>query len=43
VPALAGERDQQWARVGAADFLTMAEKRTLLGLPPLADDLAVGE
>ncbi len=36
VPALAVERDQQWARVGAADFLTMAEKRRLLGLPPLA-------
>ena len=38
IPALAGERDQQWARVGAADFLTAAEKRGLLGLPPLAED-----
>jgi HK97 family phage portal protein len=38
VPALAGERDQQWARVGAADFLTVAEKRVLLGLPRLAED-----
>ena len=38
VPALAGERDQQWARVGAADFLTVAEKRILLGLPRLADE-----
>ncbi|MDR5651780.1 phage portal protein [Ruixingdingia sedimenti] len=38
VPALAAERDQQWARVGAADFLTVAEKRLLLGLPRLADD-----
>jgi HK97 family phage portal protein len=37
VPALAAERDQQWARVGAADFLTQAEKRALLGLPPLAE------
>ena len=37
VPALAVERDQQWARVGAADFLTMAEKRALLGLPRLAE------
>ncbi|WP_151720395.1 phage portal protein [Gemmobacter serpentinus] len=37
VPALAVERDQQWARVGAADFLTQAEKRALLGLPPLAE------
>jgi HK97 family phage portal protein len=38
VPALAAERDQQWVRVGAADFLTVAEKRVLLGLPALADD-----
>ena len=38
IPALASERDQQWARVGAADFLTAAEKRGLLGLPPLAED-----
>jgi phage portal protein BeeE len=38
VPALAVERDQQWARVGAADFLTVAEKRMLLGLPKLAED-----
>ena len=35
IPALAGERDQQWARVGAADFLTPDEKRVLLGLPPM--------
>ena len=38
IPALAMERDQQWARVGAADFLTPAEKRVLLGLPRLAED-----
>ena len=38
IPALAVERDQQWARVGAADFLTAAEKRALLGLPPLSED-----
>ncbi len=38
VPALATERDQQWARVGAADFLTSAEKRALLGLPALTAD-----
>jgi HK97 family phage portal protein len=37
VPALAAERDQHWARVGAADFLTVAEKRAALGLPPLED------
>ncbi|MCU0900325.1 MAG: phage portal protein [Cypionkella sp.] len=38
IPALAVERDQQWARVGAADFLTTAEKRRLLGLPAVTDD-----
>ena len=38
IPALAAERDQQWARVGAADFLTPAEKRVLLGLPRLSEE-----
>ncbi len=38
IPALSAERDQQWARVGAADFLTMAEKRVLLGLPRLQEE-----
>ncbi|NDW51964.1 phage portal protein [Aliiroseovarius sp. PrR006] len=38
VPALAAERDQQWKRVAEADFLTESEKRSLLGLPPLAQD-----
>ncbi|ETX28239.1 phage portal protein [Roseivivax isoporae] len=37
VPALAVERDAQWRRVSEADFLTVSEKRALLGLPPLAD------
>ncbi|WP_323040944.1 phage portal protein [Gemmobacter sp.] len=37
VPALAAERDQQWARVAAAEFLTLAEKRALLGLPPMPE------
>ncbi|WP_170528886.1 phage portal protein [Ruegeria arenilitoris] len=37
VPALATERDAQWARVANADFLTDAEKRALLGLPALAE------
>ena len=37
VPALAVERDQQWARVAAADFLTQDEKRSILGLPILTD------
>ncbi|MEM1388353.1 MAG: phage portal protein [Pseudomonadota bacterium] len=36
VPALAAERDQHWARISGAAFLTDAEKRALLGLPPLA-------
>ena len=35
VPALAAERDAQWARVSGADFLSEAEKRLLLGLPAL--------
>jgi HK97 family phage portal protein len=34
VPALAVERDAQWSRVAAADFLSADEKRALLGLPP---------
>ncbi|CAM3077136.1 phage portal protein [Paracoccus nototheniae] len=33
--ALAEERNQQWARISAAAFLTDAEKRALLGLAPL--------
>jgi HK97 family phage portal protein len=38
VSALAQERDAQWARVAGADFLTEAEKRSLLGLPAVAAD-----
>lgn len=38
VPALAAERDAQWRRVAAADFLTDAEKRRLLGLPAEPDE-----
>ncbi|MEM6576984.1 MAG: phage portal protein [Pseudomonadota bacterium] len=38
VSALSVERDAQWARVAAADFLTDAEKRSLLGLPALGDE-----
>ncbi|WP_333713732.1 phage portal protein [Yoonia sp.] len=34
VPALTAERDAQWRRVSDADFLTEAEKRSILGLPP---------
>lgn len=36
VPALAAERDQQWKRIGEAEFLTDDEKRALLGLPRLS-------
>lgn len=44
IPALAAERDAQWLRVGAADFLTPQEKRVLLGLPALpADPMPAGE
>ncbi len=34
VPALSDERDQLWARVGAADFLSADEKRGLVGIGP---------
>ncbi|SNS43027.1 phage portal protein [Tropicimonas sediminicola] len=37
IPALSVEREAQWARIGAASFLTDAEKRALLGLPPVVD------
>ncbi|SLN46071.1 Phage portal protein [Roseovarius albus] len=40
VPALAVERDAQWARVTGADFLTTAEKREMLGLPALSGEPA---
>ena len=33
VPAFMAERDALWARIGAADFLSDAEKRALLGVP----------
>ena len=38
VPALGAEREAQWRRVAGADFLTDAEKRSLLGLPKLPED-----
>ncbi|MBI1494091.1 phage portal protein [Halocynthiibacter styelae] len=37
VPALSGEREAQWRRIADADFLTEAEKRSLLGLPKRVD------
>ncbi|MGX9354122.1 phage portal protein [Roseobacteraceae bacterium S113] len=38
VPALASEREAQWNRVTAADFLSVTEKRRMLGLPAEAAD-----
>ena len=32
VPALGADREALWAQVGAADFLTVAEKRALVGV-----------
>lgn len=37
IPALAPEREATWRRIGNATFLTQAEKRALLGLPPLVE------
>jgi HK97 family phage portal protein len=34
IPALAGEREAQWRRIGDASFLSENEKRALLGLAP---------
>ena len=33
IPALAEDRERLWAQVSAADFLSEAEKRSLLGMP----------
>lgn len=33
IPALAGKRQQRWATVASADFLTINEKREAVGLP----------
>ena len=38
IPALSVEREAQWRRISAAEFLTSAEKRLMLGLPKLAED-----
>jgi len=35
IPALAAERDALWKRIADADFLTVGEKRAMLGLPSL--------
>lgn len=42
VPALSAERDAQWSRVTGAEFLTVAEKRAMLGLPALTEDVSNG-
>ena len=34
IPALSAERDAQWNRIVAADFLDAEEKRALLGFAP---------
>jgi HK97 family phage portal protein len=34
ISALGPEREAQWRRIGSASFLSAAEKRALLGLPP---------
>jgi len=41
VPALSAERETQWRTVASADFLTRAEKRSMLGLPP--EEVADGD
>ena len=38
VPALSAERETHWRRVSEAAFLTVPEKRRMLGLPPLAEE-----
>ena len=43
VPALAPEREATWRRIGGAVFLTQAEKRALLGLPPVVDGGGAGD
>ncbi len=38
VSALSAEREARWRRVSAADFLSVAEKRAMLGLPKETDE-----
>jgi HK97 family phage portal protein len=37
VPALSEEREQLWARLDAASFLSESEKRKMAGLPPMPE------
>lgn len=39
VPALAEDRERLWAQVSAADFLSQDEKRAMLGLAPIHQEL----
>ena len=43
IEALSAERDAEWRRVAAADFLTPSEKRSILGLPALREDETSGQ
>jgi len=36
VPALSEDRERLWAQVNGADFITVNEKRTMIGLEPIA-------
>ena len=38
IPALSLEREARWKRVSEATFLSDVEKRSLLGLPKVADE-----
>ena len=42
IEALSAERDALWTRVARADFLTDAEKRAVLGLPPRSSQAQEG-
>ena len=44
VPALESRRSQRWDRIQSSDFLTINEKRELLGFPPIenGDDVYIG-
>jgi HK97 family phage portal protein len=43
VTALSEDRERLWAQVGAADFLTLEEKRTLAGFDPVAEKARLAE
>ena len=42
IGALSGERERLWRQLNAADFLTDAEKREMLGFAPRTEDEAAG-